>query len=457
MTAGLKTGKFGARMRDGFHNVAARLGWGAGEMWSQGRYGRSAIAHDRGQLEAMYRASWIVGQAVDVVADDMTRAGIAFDAAADAVDAAAVARLQAELCALRIWEGLADTVRWARLYGGAAAVLLIDGQDPATPLRPRSVGRGGFRGLLALDRWQLCPDDARRIEDLGPDLGGPAFYRVLPGAPALEGAEIHHSRVLRLDGGALPHAQRRGEDGWGQSVVERLHDRLLAFDSASQGAAQLVFKAHLRTYKVEGLREIIAAGGPALDALIGQVDLIRRFQSNEGLTLLDAADGFETHQYGFSGLSDLIGQFGQQISGALGIPLVRLFGQSPAGLGSTGEADLRAYYDVIHQRQESQLRAPLGRILAVLAPSVLGRAWHDEGGERGEGGGALADFRFASPWQMDDAARAKIARDLTETVVAAHAAGLVDRAAARMQLARLSAVAGLWGGLGGDHETGRAP
>ena len=54
----------------------------------------------------------------------------------------------------------------------------------------------------------------------------------------------------------------------GMSVVERIWDRLTAFDSATVGAAQLVYKAHLRTYSVEKLRELIALGGPAFEALL---------------------------------------------------------------------------------------------------------------------------------------------------------------------------------------------
>lgn len=70
-------------------------------------------------------------------------------------------------------------------------------------------------------------------------------------------------------------------------------------------------------------------GGPAYEALLKNMDLVRLYQSNEGMTLLDGADTFETHQYSFAGLDDVISQFAEQISGATGIPLVRLFGQSP--------------------------------------------------------------------------------------------------------------------------------
>src|SRR6185437_7701108 len=153
---------------------------------------------------------------------------------------------------------------------------------------------------------------------------------------------------IRIDGQDLPYFQRWAENLWGQSVLERLFDRLLAFDSTTQGTAQLVYKAHLRTYKVENLREIIAMGGPALDGLQKQIEFIRSTQTNEGMTLMDTKDEFEAHSYTFSGLDNVLLQFAQQCSGALDIPMVRLFGQSPAGLNATGESDLRTYYDGIN-------------------------------------------------------------------------------------------------------------
>lgn len=172
----------------------------------------------------------------------------------------------------------------------------------------------------------------------------PEFYDVVTTATGIPAWRIHHSRLIRFDGVTLPFQQKMTENEWGMSVVERIWDRLTAFDSATVGAAQLVYKAHLRTYSVEKLRELIALGGPAYEALLKNIDLIRQFQSNEGMTLMDSRDKFETHQYSFSGLDDILSQFAEQISGAVGIPLVRLFGQSPKGF-STGDADLANYYD----------------------------------------------------------------------------------------------------------------
>jgi phage-related protein (TIGR01555 family) len=133
----------------------------------------------------------------------------------------------------------------------------------------------------------------------------------------------------------MPYQQPRGEYV-GLKYLRASVRPLLAFDSTTQGIAQLAFKAYLRSIKIKNLREMISTGGQNLQRLLNQIDMMRRFQSNEGITLLDADDDFGTTTYAFSGLDSVLLQFGQQLCGALQIPGVRLFGQSPAGLNATG-------------------------------------------------------------------------------------------------------------------------
>lgn len=415
---------------DSFQNFEARVGLGTNNQASQYSYGFDFISRNRVQLEAMYRSSWVVGQAVDVVAEDMTRAGVDLEADLDPGDRD---KLTAGFERMALWDRINDTIKWGRLYGGAIAVMLIDGQNPSTPLRPDSVSRDQFKGLFVLDRWLVQPSLNDLVTDMGPDMGMPRYYDVVDDSIALRRQRIHYSRVLRIDGVELPYWQKVSENLWGQSVIERLIDRLVAFDSTTVGAAQLVYKAHLRTLKVEKLREIIAMGGPALEALIKNVDMIRRFQSNEGLTLVDAADDMQTDTYQFSGLDNVLMQFGQQLSGALQIPLVRLFGQSPAGLNSTGESDLRTYYDNIKQQQERRLRAPLTRLFEVLVRSELGT--------KPPKGFA---FSFTSLWQLSDTEKANNAKTVTEAVTTALDAGLIDAATGMKELRQSSHATGVF-------------
>lgn len=429
--AGGKT--IAAKVADSFQNLLARVGLGAGSQNDASQYGFSPVSRNRIQLEFAYRSSWLAGKAVDAFADDMTREGVSVQCD---IEPDQLEQLEKAAGKLKLWDAINDTAKWSRLYGGAIAVLLIDGQNPSTPLRRDTIQQGQFKGLLVLDRWMIQPSLEDLVTEYGADLGMPKFYTVLADAKALVNQRIHHSRVLRLDGVELPYWQRIAENGWGQSVLERLWDRLIAFDSTTDGAAQLVYKAHLRTYKVKGLRQLIGAGGKAFDGLIAQIDAIRRFQSNEGLTLMDAEDDFQTHQYSFTGLNDVLLQFGQQLSGAMDIPLVRLFGQSPAGLNSTGEGDLRNYYDSIKQQQERKLRSAVEKIYDVLMRSELGIEPPEN-----------MTITFNPLWQVSDAEKATIAGSVTDAVTKASDSGLIDRHTALKELRQSSNVTGIFSNI----------
>ena len=419
-----------AQTGDSFQNLLTRTGIGAGSANDASRYAFSPVSRNRQQLEWCYRSSWIAGQAVDTVAEDMTREGIEIkgDIEPDQIE-----QIERQATKLLVWEKLSETVKWARLYGGCIAMLMIDGQKPDTPLRANTIGRDQFKGLMVLDRWMVQPSLTDLIEDYGPEFGLPRFYDVVAAGFGMPRMKIHHSRIIRLDGVDLPYWQRTAENGWGQSVLERLWDRLIPFDSATEGAAQLVYKSHLRTYKVKGLREIIAVGGKAFEGLVKQIDMIRQYQSNEGITLMDGEDEFEAHNYTFSGITDVLLQFGQQISGALSIPLVRLFGQSPAGLSSTGESDLRNYYDGIKEQQEKRLRGGVAKVYDALHRSVIGSPPPEN---------YTQDFR--SLWQLSDDQKATMAVQVTTAVTAASDSGLIDRATALKELRQSAHVTGVF-------------
>jgi phage-related protein (TIGR01555 family) len=414
---------------DSFQNFAHNLGIGADNAMSSSSYGFNPITRNRTLLEWIHRGSWLGGIAVDCVADDMTRAGVEIQGAIDPDD---IQKIDECAVSLGVWNVINDTVKWSRLYGGAIAVLLIDGQDVSTPLRLNTIKKGQFRGLLSLDRWMVEPSLNDLVTEFGPHLGQPKYYSVTAQAPALSRMKIHHSRCLRLEGIRLPYWQKVMENLWGLSVIERLYDRMIAFDSATTGAAQLVYKAYIRTYKIKDMREVVAAGGDALAGLTKYVDMMRRFQGIEGMTLLDAEDDFDGSSHGaFAGLSDALQQFGQQLSGALQIPLVRLFGQSPAGF-STGETDLRNYYDTIKQQQEKELRVPVTNIYRCIAAS--------EGIELPVG----TRVNFNSLWQLGEDEKANISQTVCDTVSKAEESGLIDRATALKELRQSSQVTGVF-------------
>lgn len=423
-----------SKTNDSFTNMTARVGIQANNLQKDSTYTQDFISRNRQLLESAYRTSWIAAAAVNTIADDMTREGITL---LGDIDVDVEEQIERMATKLKIWHGLNSTARWARLYGGAVGLLMIDGQDVSTPLKMDAIAKDQFKGIYPLDRWMLQPTLNDVIEDMTPEIGKPKYYDTIQDAQfGLPKLHIHHSRVIRMEGMELPYYQRMAENGWAQSVLEALWDRLIAFDSTTEGAAQLVYKAHLRTMSVESLREIIGVGGKELDSLMKQVDMIRQFQSNEGMTLMDASDTFEAHSYTFSGLSDMVGVFAEQVSGALGIPLVRLFGQTPKGLNATGDAEIRQYYDFVRMNQERMMRSGVLKVYELLYRSSTGEA-PPEG----------FDIEFAPLWTPSDLDKATINASITGSIVQASEAGIIDRDTALKELRQSAAVTGIWSNI----------
>lgn len=424
-------GKRETRTTDGFDNFAARLGLGQDNLLAKGRYsGRSSLTRDRVSLESMYRTSWIVGRMVDVVAEDMVRGGI--DIRAE-LPPGKVDEMIRAMRRMGVNSRLSEAIKWGRLYGGALAVILIDGADMTTPLDVSQLGQGDFRGLYVLSRHQVTPS-TQRIDELGPMLGYPEHYRV-EASTGVEAMRIHHSRVIRFVGVELPYDEREAEQGWGASVVERAFDRILALDSATYGSANMMLKSHLRVVGVNKLREILAAGGAAETALTKMFAMIARMQSNEGITLLDKEDIFATHNWTFAGVYDALQAFCEQIAGATGIPLVRLLGQSPKGFAS-GDADMATYYDTIATQQDDDLRPAIEKLLPVLSRHLWGKPWPDH-----------AYFEFRSLWQPSETDKATIATADAQGVAGLYAAGLLSESQALAELRDAGRVTGRYSGI----------
>lgn len=308
--------------RDAVGDVLSRLErvTGKGSFESSGDFGW--ITGQPYLLDAIYRKDSLARRIVDCVADDMGRDGIDLSVPGNETAVNAFAKAEKEI---GLWDGITTGARWGRLYGGGIIVMLIDGQDPATPLIASTVGRDQLRGFSDFDRWEIAPSD-EKIAAFGPDFGLPLYYIIKD-----TDIRIHHSRVIRFEGSPLPHSERKREKGWTASVLEKVQDELGYVKDSNAGAANLLRIAYLRVFGINGYRKMIAEGGDLEDVLIKHFTAQARMQNILGATVQDKEDSFETMSYSFAGVRDIQEGFKEQISGASGILMIRLFGKSLGG------------------------------------------------------------------------------------------------------------------------------
>ena len=412
---------------DGFSNVVGKLGFGqVDNQLSQGYFDFNYLTQNRVQLEAAHRGNWICQALVDRIAEDMTRSGFTIKGT---IEPDRLSEFKSMIQRRGLMQDISDGIRWGRLFGGAIALMLIDGMDYEKPFDIKNIKQNSFRGLSVYDRWRLVPDMTNLIQS-GRDVGLPEFYTIID-----LNIKVHHTWVFRFVGDKLPHYQAVREMLWGASVLENVIDRIVAFESVSLGAANLISRAHLRTIAVKGLRQILAAGGKQEENLIKQFSYIREMQNNEGITLLDSEDNFQTDSYSFTGLDTMMLQFVQQVAGAKRIPLPILFGQSPAGLNATGDSDTRIYYDMISAQQEQRVDNDL-KLLCVFYASHFGESAPDD-----------MAIEYNPLWQVSLTEKADIALKTAQTVSMALADGTINREIALKELRQSSEFTGIFSNI----------
>lgn len=418
--------------RDAFSNPMARLGAGTPNLLDSTYYPMQRLTRNYQLLNSLYREHWIMRRIIDVIPSDMLKNWITITTE---VDPELLKRVDLELRRTQLIEKIKHGLKWGRLYGGAIGIMVIRGQgnNLSEPLDTERMVPGDFCGLLIFDRWNGVEPSMTLVDDItDPEYGMPAYYTVTDTVSG-KSVSVHYSRVVRFVGDELPFWESQSEQLWGASVIESVFEELKKRDNVSWNIAQLTFMASLRVLKMNDLGQMLAASDEASQKeLYNTIQAQNWLMSNMGLQVIDAADGIESHQYTFGGLSEVYQQFMMDISGAAQIPATKLFGRSPSGMNATGESDLQNYYEMIGQEQESKLRPILNKILPVLCMSVFGAVPDD------------LDFDFDPVSEPSDQERSDLAKSGTENVVAALNAGLVSKRTALKELKQQSERTGVW-------------
>ena len=474
---------------DGYSNAAAFLGEDS-VLLSSGTFRRSGLTSQTELLTVTYRENWIAKRIIDMPCEDMTRAWYKLSTSLPEAALRDLHRLEARHS---VKQEIANAIRWARLYGGSIALIVLRGEENRLdqPIDYDLLLPNCFQGLLVLDRAQGIEPSQELVTDLDdPDFGLPMYYtveletggysesniqnsestaaageisrlRCAPlemtcgarddtgagamvwngtdsstvkpleyardsasyNAPVYQQVKIHHSRVLRFVGRELPYMETVAENYWGASELEHIWDELQKRSATSANIAQLIFQANITTLKMGDLGEHLAYGSDNLQSKVMEtLSNENRLRTSYGIQLMSAEDSLETHSYSFSGLSDVYEAFMMDMAGAAEIPATKLFGRSPQGMNSTGEADLRNYYDMIAQMQERCLRPALEKLVPIMAISCWAYVPRD------------LEIVFQPIMTTSPAEKAELVQKLTSDVIEAFKCGLITQEEALAEL-----------------------
>ncbi len=416
---------------DAFSNPLFRLGYGSQSPLEATEYPLTRMTDNYALLNSLYRDNWVVQNVVGLMVDDMLREwyklkGNIAPEMQDALD-----RVERQT---RIRDRLNAGLRWGRLYGGAAGLLMIRGQENLEkPLDLGMVFPGSFRGLYILDRWMGITTTNGLVMEAGEPV--PEYYSITD-AKGHTVARVHHSHVIRFTGRELPEAERMAEMYWGASEVEALYKEVVAHDNVSANMAALTFQANINTMEVKGLEQLFSIGSSQAQRRFCQtMQAQSALRSNFGIQLVEEGTKLTNTQYTFTGLQEVYESMALNLCGASHYPMTKLFGRSPAGMNATGESDLKNYYDYVDSQREAKLRPALQKLLPVLCMSAWGFVPDD------------LDFTFPPLWTPTATETAEIAKTKSDATIAGFQAGLYDKATAMKELKKLEEETGMFGSI----------
>lgn len=419
---------------DAFSNPLFQLGFGSQSPLEAAEYPLTRMSCNYALLNSLYRDNWVVQNVVGLLADDMLREWYKLQGDITPSMLEAMEDLERATCLRR---SLNEGLRWGRLYGGAAGLIQIKGQeDLSAPLDLDLIYPGSFQGLYILDRWQgVSPNPGLVLE------GGeavPDSYSVAD-AQGNTVANVHHSRVVRFIGRELPYLERVAEMYWGESEVEALYKDVVAHDNVSANMAALTFQANINTQEVKGLEQLLSMASPEVQRRFWRVMQAQSvLRSNFGVQLVEQGTKIQNTQYSFAGLRDVYESMCLNLCGASRYPMTKLFGRSPSGLNATGESDLKNYYDYVDAQREAKLRPVLQKLLPVLAMSAWGYIPDD-----------LA-ASFPPLWTPTAKEAADIAKTKAEAITAAYTNGLLNVDTAQKELRKLEEETGMFGSISNE-------
>ena len=418
-------------VQDAFSNPLFRLGWGSQSPLEATEYPLTRMTDNYALLNSLYRTNWVVQNVVGLMVDDMLREWYKLKGNITPEAQDALAKVERDT---RIRDRLNEGLRWGRLYGGAAGLILVRGQeDLSKPLDLDMVYPGSFRGLYILDRWMGITATNGLVLEAGDPV--PEYYAITD-AEGHTAARVHHSRVIRFTGRELPMVERMAEMYWGESEIEALYEEVVAHDNVSANMVALTFQANVNTMEVKGLEQLFGIGsGQAQRRFWNVMQAQSVLRSNFGTQLVEQGTKLTNTQYTFTGLQEVYESMCLNLCGASHYPMTKLFGRSPAGMNATGESDLKNYYDYVDSQREAKLRPALQKLLPVLAMSAWGFVPDD------------LDFSFPSLWTPTAVETAEITLKKAQAIRDTFQAGLIRADTAQKELKKLEEETGMFGNL----------
>ncbi len=352
---------------DGWYNLIT----GMGTSKDKGTYSQlSWSSTSRHTAEGFFTADEMGSKIARIIPYDGIREGVTWNMDKSADQEKVIKFVEKEFRRLKARQTMLWAWTLARAYGGSVIYMSIsDGRSISQPVNWNKVKK--INALKVIDRWELDYNNLDLISNLSdPKFGTPRHYRYQPTENVANSEEIkiHNSRIIRFDGMPLPTRLYVQNNYWHDSIYGALGNAIRNYATNHESLGPIIQAIAQPVYRIEGMSEALSMDKDEL--ILKKLKQVELMRSTSQAIVLDKEDEFQTVAHNVTGGKDLVDLTIQRLVAGTDIPHTRLLGQSPSGLGATGQAELINYYDSVKSLQELYLQEPIEILVdAIFAQS----------------------------------------------------------------------------------------
>lgn len=265
----------------------------------------------------------------------------------------------------------AQAAKWNRLYGGAG-VLIITGQDWATPFEIDSLSQDDEVEFRAVDMWELFYS----LQNVEGEDYDPTMQMHNQEYFDYYGRRVHKSRVMIMKGLEAPSFIRPRLRGWGVSVVEAFVRSINQYLKANDLTFEIIDEFKLDIFKLDGLTTTLTSQA-GFNQVKRRVDFTNRQKNYLNAMVLDAKDDYIQKQLSFSGLAEVVAGLRMQIASDLRMPITKLFGTSVSAGMKTDQNDMENYNSMVESEIREKVKYDVLKMLEIKCQVLFGMVPED--------------------------------------------------------------------------------
>lgn len=236
----------------------------------------------------------------------------------------------------KLYKPLYEMIYQGEAFGGSASLICLKGQmserELMKPLKIDNVQPDDFLGLKTLERWFGCNPSGELIETIGdngindPDLlGQPLYFKVRLGGKMTKTVKVHRTRLLIYNTGVLPEIQKRIEQYWGVSSLERIWEPLNRYKVAINAIINMFLISSQRVLKTDVDTEYASMTERAYEAMKTKLTMMANSLNYSNVLFLGADDNFTYESVQMSSVNDVLKSIRQDLCSCAEVPMSYMF------------------------------------------------------------------------------------------------------------------------------------